>query len=67
MRYCNNAPIYRFPPSLLIASVIVATITIPKKKTSSPNVKEKRKAGPRAGLTKPAIDHTEKEDLESKY
>ena len=41
--------------SLLIASVIVAIITIPKKKTSSPIVKEKRKAGTRAGLTKAAI------------
>ena len=29
----------------------MATITIPKKKTSSPNIKEKRKAGTRAGLT----------------
>ena len=27
----------------------------PKKKTPGPNVKEKRKAGTRAGLTKPAI------------
>ena len=35
--------------------VIVAIIKIPKKKTSSPNVKEKRKAGTRAGLTKAAI------------
>ena len=43
------------PLSLLIASVIVAIITIPKKTTSSPNVKEKRKAGTRAGLTKAAI------------
>ena len=43
------------PPSLLIASVIVATIIIPKKKTSSPYLKEKRKVGTRAGLTKPAI------------
>jgi len=43
------------PLSLLIASVIVAIITIPKKKTSSPYVKEKRKAGTRAGLTKAAI------------
>ena len=43
------------PLSLLIASVIVAIIKIPKKKTSSPNVKEKRKAGTRAGLTKAAI------------
>jgi hypothetical protein len=34
--------------------VIVAIIKIPKKKTSSPNVKEKRKAGTRAGLTKAA-------------
>jgi len=33
----------------------VAIIKIPKKKTSSPNVKEKRKAGTRAGLTKAAI------------
>ena len=33
----------------------MAIITIPKKKTSSPNVKEKRKAGTRAGLTKAAI------------
>ena len=33
----------------------MATIIIPKKKTSSPYVKEKRKAGTRAGLTKPAI------------
>ena len=33
----------------------MAIIKIPKKKTSSPNVKEKRKAGTRAGLTKPAI------------
>jgi len=41
------------PLSLLIASVIVAIIKIPKKKTSSPN--EKRKAGTRAGLTKAAI------------
>ena len=41
--------------SLLIASVVVAIIKIPKKKTSSPIVKEKRKAGTRAGLTKPAI------------
>ena len=59
LRYWNNAQIYRFargaPLSLLIASVIVAIITIPKKKTSSPIVKEKRKAGTRAGLTKPAI------------
>jgi Bacterial regulatory proteins, tetR family len=39
----------------LVASVIVAIITIPKKKTSSPYVKEKRKAGTRAGLTKAAI------------
>ena len=43
------------PLSLLIASVIVAIIKIPKKKTSSPNVKEKRKVGTRAGLTKAAI------------
>ena len=43
------------PLSLLIASVIVAIIKIPKKKTSSPNVKEKRKAGTCAGLTKAAI------------
>ena len=43
------------PLSLLIASVIVAIIKIPKKKTSSSNVKEKRKAGTRAGLTKAAI------------
>ena len=43
------------PLSLLIASIIVAIITIPKKKTSSPNVKDKRKAGTRAGLTKAAI------------
>ena len=43
------------PLSLLIASVIVAIITIPKKKTSSSIVKEKRKAGTRAGLTKAAI------------
>ena len=43
------------PLPLLIASVIVAIIKIPKKKTSSPNVKEKRKAGTRAGLTKAAI------------
>jgi len=42
-------------PSLIIARVIVAIIKIPKKKTPSPNVKEKRKAGTRAGLTKPAI------------
>jgi hypothetical protein len=59
LRYWNNAQIYRFargaPLSLLIASVIVAIITIPKKKTSSPIVKEKRKAGTRAGLTKAAI------------
>ena len=59
LRYWNNAQIYRFargaPLSLLIASVIVAIITIPKKTTSSPNVKEKRKAGTRAGLTKAAI------------
>ena len=33
----------------------MAIITIPKKKTSSPIVKEKRKAGTRAGLTKAAI------------
>ena len=33
----------------------MAVITIAKKKTSSPNVKEKRKAGTRAGLTKAAI------------
>ena len=33
----------------------MAIIKIPKKKTSSPNVKEKRKAGTRAGLTKAAI------------
>ena len=39
----------------LVASVIVAIIIIPKKKTSSPYVKEKRKAGTRAGLTKAAI------------
>ena len=31
------------------ASVIVAIIKIPKKKISGPNVKEKRKAGTRAG------------------
>jgi len=43
------------PLSLLIASVIVAIIKIPKKKTQSPNVKGKRKAGTRAGLTKAAI------------
>ena len=43
------------PLSLLITSVIVAIIKIPKKKTSSPYVKEKRKAGTRAGLTKAAI------------
>ena len=43
------------PLSLLIASVIVAIIKIPKKKTSSPNVKEKRKAGTCSGLTKAAI------------
>src|SRR5208337_1222007 len=42
-------------PSLIIARVIVAIIKIPKKKTPGPNVKEKRKAGIRAGLTKPAI------------
>jgi hypothetical protein len=30
-------------------------IKIPKKKTPGPNVKEKRKAGTRAGLPKPAI------------
>jgi len=68
LRYCNNAPIYRFAwgaPSLLIASVIVATITIPKKKTSSPNVKEKRKAGTRAGLTKAAIVTAAAELIES--
>ncbi len=46
----SQAPL---PP--LIASVIVAIIIIPKKKTSSSCVKEKRKAGTRAGLTKPAI------------
>ena len=33
----------------------MAIIKIPKKKTSSPIVKEKRKAGTRAGLTKAAI------------
>ena len=33
----------------------MAIIKIPKKKTSSPYVKEKRKAGTRAGLTKAAI------------
>ena len=33
----------------------MAIIKIPKKKTPSPNVKEKRKARTRAGLTKPAI------------
>jgi hypothetical protein len=33
----------------------VAILIILKKKTSSPIVKEKRKAGTRAGLTKPAI------------
>ena len=33
----------------------MAIIKIPKKKTPGPNVKEKRKAGTRAGLTKPAI------------
>ena len=33
----------------------MAIITIPKKKTSGPNVKENRKAGTRAGLTNPAI------------
>ena len=33
----------------------MAIIKIPKKKTSSSNVKEKRKAGTRAGLTKAAI------------
>src|SRR5271165_6131998 len=37
------------PLSLLIASVIAAIIKIPKKKTWSPNVKEKRKAGTGAG------------------
>src|SRR5208337_1479777 len=42
-------------PSLIIARVIVAIIKIPKKKIPGPNVKEKRKAGTRAGLTKPAI------------
>ena len=46
------------PLSLLITSVIVAIIKIPKKKTSSPYVKEKRKAGTRAGLTKAAIGCT---------
>jgi|SRR5260370_373674 len=43
------------PLSHLVASVIVTIIKIPKKKISSPIVKEKRKAGTRAGLTKPAI------------
>ena len=33
----------------------MAIITIPKKKTSSPYLKEKRKAGTRVGLTKAAI------------
>ena len=33
----------------------MAIIKIPKKKTPGPNVKEKRKARTRAGLTKPAI------------
>ena len=57
--YWENAQIVLFawtpPLSLLIASVIVAIITIPRKKTSSSIVKEKRKAGTRAGLTKAAI------------
>jgi Bacterial regulatory proteins, tetR family len=43
----------------------VATIAIPKKKTSSPNVKEKRKAGTRAGLTKAAIVTAAAELIES--
>jgi AcrR family transcriptional regulator len=57
LRYWNNAQVYRFAwlPSLIIARVIVAIIKIPKKKTPGPSVKEKRKAGTRAGLTKPAI------------
>src|SRR5208337_2281508 len=53
------------PASLLIASVIVATIIIPKKKTSIPNLKEKRKAGTRAGLTKAAIVAAGAELIES--
>src|SRR5208337_3970036 len=69
LRYWNNAQIYRFargaPLSLLIASVIVAIIKIPKKKTSSPIVKEKRKAGTRAGLTKGAIVATAAKLIES--
>jgi len=51
--------------SLLIASVVVAIIKIPKKKTSSPIVKEKRKAGTRAGLTKGAIVTTAAKLIES--
>ena len=51
--------------SLLIASVGVAIIKIPKKKTSSPIVKEKRKAGTRAGLTKGAIVTTAAKLIES--
>ena len=43
----------------------MAIITIPKKKTSSPIVKEKRKAGTRAGLTKPAIVAAAAELIES--
>ena len=69
LRYWNNAQIYRFardaPLSLLIASLVVAIITIPKKKTSSPYLKEKRKAGTRAGLTKAAIVAAAAELIES--
>jgi TetR/AcrR family tetracycline transcriptional repressor len=41
--------------SLFIASAFVAPIKIPKKKSSGTKAFEKRKAGTRAGLTKPAI------------
>jgi hypothetical protein len=43
------------PSFLTFASVIVAIIKIAKKKPPGPEVKEKRKAGTRAGLTRPAI------------
>src|SRR5271166_141766 len=56
LRYWNNAQIYRFARGAPFPrSSRASSWPIPKKKTSSPNVKEKRKAGTRAGLTKPAI------------
>src|SRR5271166_1570588 len=59
LRYWNNAQVYRFAWSAPISSSSRASLwpssQIPKKKTSSPIVKEKWKAGTRAGLTKAAI------------